>query len=904
MNYDDFIKSKFIKTDEFGFDVGDELLNSNLFDYQRDIVKRALKKGKYALFVDTGLGKSIMQLNFADAVCKKEGCNALILAPLVVAYQLEVEAKKFGIDANLLHGKLKDIKKGINITNYDNLKNIDASQFDCIVLDESSILKNFTGKTKNLLVEKFKDYKYKLCCTATPSPNDFMELGNHSEFLDVMPSDEMLMRYFINDTMNFGTYRLKKYAESEFWEWVSSWAECISGPADLGFDGSKHILPKLNENFIEVNFDDTEYLQNGQLFSFAENNATTLAKNKKKTLNLRIEKLKEILNEDEQHLIWVDTNLEADEIKKHIPQVVEVRGNEKDEVKAKKLLDFANGKINWLVTKSSIAGMGMNFQNANNMTFLGLNYSYERYYQAVRRMYRFGQKKEVNVNIIVADNENSILKTIMRKKEQHEIMKQSMLKAVKKARITKELKKDVNLDIKTPKFLNGSATTGNAISFISNDYAIYNSDTVKITSIMKDNIFDFSIYSPPFSNLYIYSDSIYDMGNSLNDDEFFKQYDFLIKEKYRTHKDNTYSLVHCKDLPAYKGRDGFSGLIDFTGRIIEYHIKNGFVYQGKYRVWKDPVIEMQRTKSHGLLHKNFMNRSEVVRQGMADYVLIFKKIEDKNGFKIKKSDAEIGEEAIKRCANLWANDNEFINVDEVSNNIKYGIFDYNYFIKNKDDILQNVESGRNISIVFKEDIILKDNIQVGLIDNTLDTIKDLDKKGFKFHSRVYLTNGSEIVTFRNWNGEIQDGLVKKDMQQMEYVGKNKPYHRGDNRLYSIHIWQRYASPIWNDIDNLPVQDKFSWFDISQTNVLNTKQAKSSKDEKHICPLQLDLIEKSILIYTKENDIVASFFGGIGSEPTTALKLNRKAYAVELKKEYFEVMKQNIRDTIKNKISLF
>lgn len=434
--YINFIKSKKTIKSASGFTIKDSQISNHAFDYQAEIIQRSVYNGRYALFMDTGLGKSICQLNFSQAVLEHTNKPTLILAPLAVVYQLEKEAAKFDFELNRIN-KNNDIKKCINITNYDNLKNIDTSKFNCIDLDESSILKNYTGKLKNHIIGSFKHCDYKLACTATPSPNDYLELGNHSEFLDVMESYEMIMRYFINDTMKAGGYRLKGHAETEYWKWIASWAECITNPSDLGYDGSSHILPNLNEIYHEISHDDTKYCDDGFLFSFSEQNATTLAKNKKDTLEKRVNKLLDYLN-DEQHLIWVDTNEESEFVKKIIPDCVEVKGSDKDEYKAEMLNAFADGKIKRLITKTSIAGMGMNFQSSNNMTFLGLNYSYEKFYQAVRRMWRYGQKNEVNCNILVADNEVNILKSIHRKKEQHDKMKAEMQKAIigaKKANI-------------------------------------------------------------------------------------------------------------------------------------------------------------------------------------------------------------------------------------------------------------------------------------------------------------------------------------------------------------------------------------------------------------------------------------------------------------------------------------
>ena len=454
-DYDKFIQNKSIKVDFSGFDIGQNELNPMLFDYQKEIVQRSLKSGKYALFMDTGLGKSICQLEFGYQCLKRDNKPILFVAPLAVVFQIQKEALKFGYELEFIKNSV-DIENKMYITNYDSLKKINTDDFNGIILDESSILKNYTGKIKKEIISNFKQTKYKLACTATPSPNDLLELGNHSEFLDVMESYEMIMRWFINDTMNAGGYRLKKHGQETYWEWISSWADCIGTPSDLGYDGSNHILPKLNENFHYIHYDDVKYLDGDSLFSFSQTNATTISRNKRDTIELRAEKALELINE-ESHLFWVNTNNEADVLKKMANakgiDIIEVRGSDSDEVKANRLNDFADGKIKYLITKSSIAGMGLNLQSHQNMTFLGLDYSYERYYQAVRRMWRFGQKKEVNVNIIIADNEKSILQNIYRKKDQHEKMKKSMVKSISNSKVSDELKSVVNKEFIMPSFI-------------------------------------------------------------------------------------------------------------------------------------------------------------------------------------------------------------------------------------------------------------------------------------------------------------------------------------------------------------------------------------------------------------------------------------------------------------------
>ena len=451
MEYDDFIKHKIKTAPKVGFKIKDDWLNDNLFDYQKEIVARACDHGKYALFMDTGLGKSITQMNYADAVNRHTNKPVLMLAPLAVVYQMLKEAGKFGFELN--HAKDNNsIKNGLNITNYESLHKLDSSLFSCVVLDESSILKGFDSKTRRYLTDEFRHTKFKLACTATPSPNDFVELGTHSEFLNNYTVAEMKMIYFTQDRANTAEFILKGHSEDKFWEWIASWAECLTSPADLGYDGSSHILPPLNEVYHEISHDDCSYESNGFLFEFAESNATTIGRNKRKTIEDRAAKVAELQNGD-PHLVWCDTNAEADKLKESMPHAVEVRGDHKEEYKAEMAMAFADGEIQTLISKASIFGYGMNFQNIHNMTFTGLNYSYESYYQAVRRMYRFGQKNTVNVNVIVADNERSILDAIHRKKAQHEKMKSAMQKAIITAKRDSELKVDVFNEFIFPSFI-------------------------------------------------------------------------------------------------------------------------------------------------------------------------------------------------------------------------------------------------------------------------------------------------------------------------------------------------------------------------------------------------------------------------------------------------------------------
>lgn len=382
MNYNEFLKQKQVKVEDVGFDVKDEDLNINLFDFQKFIVKTALKKGRYAIFADCGLGKTLMQLEFARKVSDYTNSKVLILTPLAVKGQTILEASKFNISLD-----------NIEISNYEQLDNLDCSIYAGIVLDESSILKNFTGVYKNKIIDSFKNVNYKLCCTATPSPNDIDELGNHSEFLNIMSFSEMRSMFFVNDMQTTQKWRLKGHCEDDFWKFVSNWAVMISNPSDLGFIGNNYILPKLN--IIEIQIQ-SKKKKDDRLFNDISINATDYNEELRNTKEERLNKVVDIIKNktNESFIIWIKQNEEGDYLKKLLPDAVEVRGNEDGEIKSKKLLDFADNKFKILITKTKIAQFGLNFQNSNNMIFASLDFSFESTYQAIRREWRFGQKKK------------------------------------------------------------------------------------------------------------------------------------------------------------------------------------------------------------------------------------------------------------------------------------------------------------------------------------------------------------------------------------------------------------------------------------------------------------------------------------------------------------------------------
>nr|DAN05320.1 MAG TPA: Helicase of the snf2 rad54 family [Caudoviricetes sp.] len=422
MEYEEFIKSKETIVKNSGFDITKDELNNKLFEYQKDVVKWALKKGKAALFEGCGLGKTIQQLEWSHQVCKYTNGNVLILAPLAVAPQTVKEGKKFGIEVTLCTNQ-SEVKDGINITNYEKIDRFNINEFVGIVLDESSILKSFQGKVKSQLIELFKSTPYKLSCTATPSPNDYVELGNQSEFLGIMKSSEMLAMYFTHDGGCTSKWRLKGHAQDAYWKWLASWAVVIENPKDLGYNIEGYDLPKLN--VIQIIADEKE-ISNDIL------TLTERRKARKESLQQRCEKAAEIINNsNENWLVWCDLNDESKLLHDLINSSVEIKGSDKSEYKANEMLNFSENKTKVLVTKSLIAGFGMNWQNCHNMIFVGVSDSFEQYYQAVRRCWRFGQEKEVNVYLVIGSREGTVKDNLDRKAEQTEKMQKIMVEYTK-----------------------------------------------------------------------------------------------------------------------------------------------------------------------------------------------------------------------------------------------------------------------------------------------------------------------------------------------------------------------------------------------------------------------------------------------------------------------------------------
>lgn len=425
MDYQEFLKQKQIIIPPAGIEPVDPI-NPKLFDFQKDITKWSLKKGRSAIFAGCGLGKTFMQLEWGKHVHKHTQGDVLILAPLAVSKQTKDEGKKLDIEVHLCRSQ-NDVKPGINITNYEMLHHFNPDMFAAIILDESSILKSYNGKTRTEIIDAFKNTPFRLACTATPAPNDYMELGNHSEFLGVMTRSEMLSMFFVHDGGNTSKWRLKGHAVDKFWQWVASWAVMIQKPSDLGYSDEGFELPPLRIHQVTI---ESGEVPEGLLFAIAAETLQERQRARAATVKERSEACAKIVNvSNEPWIVWCNLNSESEELTKQIIKAVEIRGSHSSEYKETKMNEFTAGEFLKLVTKPSIAGFGMNWQHACKMAFVGLSDSFEEYYQAVRREWRFGQKNPVDVYVITTELEGAVVDNIKRKERDFEAMLNGMISA-------------------------------------------------------------------------------------------------------------------------------------------------------------------------------------------------------------------------------------------------------------------------------------------------------------------------------------------------------------------------------------------------------------------------------------------------------------------------------------------
>jgi DNA modification methylase len=716
VRYEEFLRAKTLTAEAHGVDVDGASIHQMLFPFQRDLTRYALRKGRSAVFADTGLGKTFIQCEWA----RLTGERALIVAPLSVARQTVKEAAKLNLEVRYVRHQ-KEVGGPVSITNYEMLDEFDPEAFGAIALDESSILKAMDGKTRGKLTEMFANTPMKLCCTATPAPNDISEIANHAEFLGIISRAEMLAMFFVHDDEG---WRLKGHAELPFYRWLASWGISIRKPSDLGYSDTGYELPALT---ITPHFVETECTPDGALFYTGLKGITDRASVRKKTTAERVAYTADLVRQtDDQFIVWHGLNDEGYELVKAIPDAVLVEGSQSPEEKASALEAFQDGTFRVLVTKPKIAGFGMNFQNAHNMAFCGMNDSWEAYYQCVRRCWRFGQTKPVQVHAVLSEIEQDVWDNVMRKDKEAQEMRENLIEHVKEFEKAEIGGTGVDWSYETD-------------TIKADDYTLMLGDSAERAREIPDDSIDFSVFSPPFSSLYTYTPTERDIGNCRTEGEFFEHFGFVIDELLRATKPGRNCAVHVAQIPAMLARDGYIGLKDFRGQTISAFQSHGWIFHGDITIDKDPQAQAIRTHSKALLFTQLKKDSSWLRPALADYILVFRKP---------------GENAVPIHPDLTNNE-----------------------------------------------------------------------------------------------------------------------------------WIEWARPIW--------------YGIKETDTLNYTEARESKDERHICPLQLGTIERCIRLWSNPGETICSTFAGIGSEGWVSIKQGRKFVGIELKRNYFDVAARNLKAASEN-----
>lgn len=649
MSYADFLARKAVSHVATGI-AEPPALSRKLKPFQGDCTRWALRKGRAALFEECGLGKTWQALEYSRVVSEHTRQPVLILTPLAVAAQFVREGEKLGVRVHHVRelgdvptleadGHDTEFAAEVLVTNYERLEKLAAliPHLGGVVLDESSILKAYDGKTRTMLIEAFQQTPFRLALTATPSPNDVTELGNHAEFLGAMSRVEMLATFFCHDGGDTSVWRLKGHAERDFWAWVRTWAICLSKPSDMGYSDEGYDLPplELHEHVIDV--DDRLAQSAGLLFAYQ---ATTLSEQRavaRSTFEERVAAAASLVNNfGGRWLVFCDLNDESTALARAIPDAVEVTGSDSTEHKEQAILDFAEGRSRVLLTKPSIAGFGVNLQSCWRIMRVGASHSYEQFHQLVRRCWRFGQTHSVHVHLIRTSADGAVAANLERKRMDHERTVQGMVAAVGNEAAQR----------KRIEHVDGVAEAGRG-------WEMRRGDCVELVGAMPDDSVGFSVYSPPFASLYTYSDSDRDMGNCRDHAEFFEHYTFLLAELLRVTKPGRLSSVHCMIMPTSKVRDGVIGLTDFPGEIIRAHERAGWIYHSDVVVWKDPVTAMQRTKALGLLWKQIQKDSCMSRMGLPDRVVTFRK-PGANGEPVGHSKSEFPVDQWQRWASpVW-----------------------------------------------------------------------------------------------------------------------------------------------------------------------------------------------------------------------------------------------------------
>ena len=808
MTYKEFLESKIELAQDSGFEVNPTDINKALKPHQRDAVIWALKGGRRALFESFGLGKTIQEIEFCKQVIDHEGGRALIVLPLGVKQEFTQDAVNvLGYDAPVYCRSMEEVEScdsSIVLTNYERVRDGDIrpDYFVATSLDEASVLRSFGSKTYQTFLDKFKNVPYKLVATATPSPNKYKELIHYAGYLEIMDTGQALTRFFQRDSTKANNLTLYQNMEDEFWLWVSSWALFITKPSDVNpkYSDEGYVLPPLDVRWheIPIHYGDTsDKTGQMQLFTEAAAGLKEAAEVKRNSIDQRVEKMKEIVESspEEHFLLWHDLESERKAILKAIPEVVDIYGSQDYDIREKRVIDFAQGRIKLFATKKSISGSGCNFQRyCHREIFLGIDYEFNDFIQAVHRCYRFLQTDTVVIDIIYMENERQIKEALLEKWKNHNHMVKKMTDIVKKYVLSPASK------IKRLERKMGVET----VKVQGKHYTAVNDDCVEECRRIESNSVGLIHTSIPFGNHYEYSANYNDFGHNENTEKFFEQMDFLTPELLRILEPGRVAAIHVKDRVLFGNATGtgMPTIEPFHAQCIEHYMKHGFQYFGMITVVTDEVRENNQTYRLGWSEQ--CKDGSKMGVGCPEYILLFRKLPT------DKSNA-YADDPVKKTKEDYTR-------------AQWQIDAHGYWRSSGDRLIS------------------KDELKEFSVDDL--------QRVYREYSRSNVYSYEEHV-------KLAEELDKNDKLPATFMV--------------------VAPGSWNNLD--------VWDDINRMRTLNTTQSRR-RQQMHVCPLQLDIVERIINRYSNEGDMVLDPFGGLMTVPMTAVKMKRYGYGIELSCDYF------------------
>ena len=810
--YLEFLKSKIETAPVSGFSVPEEDINPALKPHQRDAVRWALRGGRRALFESFGLGKTVQELEFCHHAAKHEGRPALIVLPLGVRQEFKRDAVNIlGYEEPVYVRTMQEVRENagaeIMLTNYERVRDgdIDPAYFAATSLDEASVLRSFVSKTYQTFLQKFKGVKYKMVATATPAPNKYKEIIHYAGYLEVMDAGEALTRFFKRDSTKANNLTLYPHREEEFWLWVSSWALFLGKPSDLGYSDEGYELPGLevrthvvHDEFMKIFMMCLQIIRDGQV-KMMNDSATNLqeaSREKRETIAARVRLAKEIVDSapSASFILWHDLEAERHEIHRVIPEAVEIYGTMDYDERERRVIDFSDGKIRIFATKKELSGQGCNFQrHCHRMIFVGIDYEFNDFIQAIHRCYRFLQTEKVIVDIIYTEAEIPIWDVLQKKWKQHDYMQEQMREIVKKYGLSGErMKQEMARSIGVER-----------VEIRGKNWIAVNNDCCEETAKMADDSIDLIVTSIPFSNHYEYTPSYNDFGHNEDTEKFFEQMDYLTPNLLRILKPGRVFCCHVKDRVLFGNATGtgMPTMEPFHAMCIKHYMEHGFAYFGMITVVTDVVRENNQTYRLGWSEQ--CKDGTKMGVGCPEYILLFRKLPTDRS----KAYAD----------------------ERVS--------------KTKDEYTR--------------------------------AQWQIDAHGF------WRSSGNRLIT--------KDELLHTDTGKLQAIYRK--YSRDSVYSYDEHV--KLAKELDKD-GHLPATfmvvapgswtDQV-WDDINRMRTLNTTQSQRRK-ENHVCPLQLDIVDRLINRYSNQGDLVLDPFGGLGTVALEAIKAGRRGYTIELNNDYF------------------